>query len=159
MSLQSAYNKIGQLINAAIVKEINEQGHSMTGALEQSLEVLTDNNGVSGVGNTYGIYLNLGVKADQIKYPYARARIDGLTRFAMFRMGVDEKTGRSIAFAIATTHAREGMPTSGSYKYSNNGKRTDSIDDAIEKSEQGIIDLLFDEFVSIIDVSTKVTGR
>jgi len=159
MSLQTAYRKVGDAINAELVKQLDEQGHRMTGKLQETLEVITDDNGVSGVGELYGIFVNLGVKAEQIKYPYARARIEGLTRFAQFRMGVDEKTGRSIAFAIATTHAREGMPTSGSYKYSQNGKRTDSIDDAIEAATPQIEQIFWQEWVDLIDKSVKVTGR
>jgi hypothetical protein len=131
----------------------------MTGAFEASLEVLTEKSSVSGIGELYGIFLNLGVKAEQIKHPFARARIAGLTRFAQIRMGVDEKAATGIAYAIATTHAREGMPTQGSYKYSKNGKRTDMIDDAIEEAEPEIIGILFNEFVNVIDVHTKVTGR
>lgn len=159
MSIQTAYKAVGELINSKMVEQLAEQGHRMTGALDASIEVITDNNGVSGVGEKYGIFVNLGVKSEQIKHPYARARIDGLTRFAQIRMGVDEKAGRSIAFAIATAHARDGMPTQGSYRYSNNGKRTDSIDDAIELAEPEIIDILFNEFTSVIDVHTNVTGR
>lgn len=159
MSPSTAYRKIGEAVNANIVKQMEAQGHTMTGAFEQSLEVLTDEKGVSGVGNTYGIYLNLGVKASEIKYPYARARIDGLTKFAQFRMGVDEKTGRSIAFAIATKHAREGMPTQGSYRYSKNGKRTDMIDDAIEQADEEIQQIIFDEFITIINKAVNITGR
>ncbi len=159
MILQTAYRKVGEAINAELVKQLDEQGHRMTGKLQETLEVITDANGVSGVGELYGIFVNLGVKAEQIKYPYARARIEGLTRFAQFRMGVDEKTGRSIAFAIATKHAREGMPTSGSYKYSQNGKRTDSIDDAIEAATPQIEQIFWQEWVDLIDKSVKVTGR
>ena len=159
MSLQAAYRKVGEAINAELVNQLDEQGHRMTGKLQETLEVLTDDKGVSGVGELYGIFVNLGVKAEQIKYPYARARIEGLTRFAQFRMGVDEKTGRSIAFAIATKHAREGMPTADSYKYSKNGKRTDSIDDAIESAAPLIQEIFYKEFVDLIDKSVKVTGR
>jgi len=159
MSLQTAYKKVGELVNANLVKELEQQGHKMTGALEGSLEAIPDNAGVTGIGNLYGIFLNLGVKAEQIRHPYARARIEGLTKFAELRMGLSGKEAVGVAYAIATTHAREGMPTSGSFKYSKNGKRTDSIDDAIEASEAGIIEILFEEFTNVIDIHTKVTGR
>jgi hypothetical protein len=159
MSLQSAYKQIGETINKEIVKQMDMQGHRMTGAFEESLEVIHDFSSVSGIGNTYGIYLNIGVKAEQIKYPYARARIAGLTRFVEHRMGLSGKDATGVAYAIATVHAREGMPTRGSYQYSNNGKRTDMIDDAIEVVEPEIIEILFEAFKNVIDVSTKVTGR
>jgi len=159
MTMQTAFRKVGEVINAEIVKQVEQQGHHMTGAFEASLEVVTDNNSVSGLGEKYGIYLNLGVKASEIKHPFARARIQGLTRFAQIRMGVNEKEATSIAYAIATAHARDGMPTQGSYRYSKNGKRTDMVEDAIEVVEPDIIGILFEEFTNVIDVHTKVTGR
>lgn len=157
--IQDAFRKIGELVNKNLVDQHVLQGHRMTGAFEDSLEVITDSNSVSGIGNRYGIYLNVGVKPSEIKHPFARARIDGLTRFVEYRMGLSGKEAVSVAYAIATTHKREGMPTSGSYAYSDNGKRTDFIDDAIALSEEKIIDILFTEFVSVIDVHTKITGR
>lgn len=157
--IQDAFRKIGELVNKNLVDQHVLQGHRMTGAFEDSLEVITDSNSVSGIGNRYGIYLNVGVKPSEIKHPFARARIDGLTRFVEYRMGLSGKEAQSVAYAIATTHKREGMPTSGSYQYSNNGKRTDMVDDAIALSEPEIIDILFKEFVSVVDVHTKITGR
>ena len=157
MSWQTTMKKLGEEINSKMVDQFALQGHKMTGAFEESLEVLPDQTGVSGMGNTYGIYVNIGVKASEIKYPYARARINGLANFVRFRMGIDGKEGLSIAYAIATKHAQEGMPTEGSYKYSDNGKRTDFIDDAI--AEVDIEEILLQEFVSIIDTQKNVTGR
>jgi len=159
VSLENTYRKIGELVNQKCVDQFALQGHKMTGAFEESIELLTDDKGVSCIGNTYGIYVNVGVKPSEIKHPFARARIEGLTRFVEYRMGLSGKEAVSVAYAIATTHKREGMPTSGSYAYSDNGKRTDFIDDAIALSEEKIIDILFTEFVSVIDVHNKITGR
>ena len=159
MSIQDTYRKIGEAVNRNMVDQHVLQGHRMTGAFEESLEVVTDSNSVSGIGNRYGIYLNIGVKPSEIKHPFARARIDGLTRFVEYRMGLSGKEAVSVAYAIAATHKREGMPTRGSYDYSDNGKRTDMIDDAIALSEPEIIDILFKEFTSVIDINTQITGR
>ena len=159
VSLENTYRKIGELVNQKCVDQFALQGHKMTGAFEESLELLTDDKGVSCIGNTYGIYVNVGVKPSEIKHPFARARIEGLTSFVEYRMGLSGKEAVGVAFAIARTHKEEGMPTRGSYQYSDNGKRTDFVDDAIEQAEPEIIDLLFDEFVSGIDVHTKITGR
>lgn len=159
MTIIDTYRKIGEAVNKEIVKQMDEQGHRMTGSFEQSLEVMADVLSVSGIGNTYGIYLNIGVKANQIRYPYAPARIEGLTRFVEHRMGLSGNEAVGVAYAIATTHAREGMPTSGSYSYSNNGKRTDMIDDAIAVVEPEISEILFDAFKEVIEKNIKVTGR
>lgn len=150
---------IGKLVNEKIVDQVIQQGHSMTGAFEQSLEVVVDQYAVSGLGNTYGIYLNLGVKASEIKFPYARARIEGLTRFVEHRMGASGKEAVSIAYAIATKHAQDGMPTAGSYRFSKTGKRTHMIDIAIEEAEPEMIEIIGRYFTQTIDKQIKVTGR
>ena len=51
MSLQTAYRKVGEAINAELVKQLDEQGHRMTGKLQETLAVITDNKGVSGGGD------------------------------------------------------------------------------------------------------------
>lgn len=157
MSWNAAMKELGEEINRKMVDQFALQGHKLTGKFEESLEVLPDGTGVSGIGNTYGIYVNIGVKPEQIKYPYARARIDGLTNFVKLRMGVDGKAAVGIAYAIATKHKDEGMPTAKSYRYSSNGKRTDFIDDAIAQVD--VESILLKHFVDIIDTQKNVTGR
>ncbi len=161
MSIATAYCKIGESVNANIVKQMEAQGHTMTGSFEQSLEVLTDDKGVSGVGNTYGIYVNIGVKPEEIKYPYAKKRIDGLKAFVKYRMGLGDDEAEPIAYAIATKHAQDGMPTERSKRFSQakGSKRTDFIDDAIEQADEEIQQIIFDEFITIINKAVNITGR
>ncbi len=158
MSWQTAMKRLGEEINTKLVDQFVLQGHKMTGAFEGSLEVLPDDTGVTGMGNTYGIYVNIGVKADRMKFPFAKARIAGLTRFVEFRKGISGKPAEQIAKAIIGAWLRDGgMPTKASSKYSDNGKRTDFIDDAIEQVD--VAEILFQEFVSVIDTQKNVTGR
>ena len=131
------YTDIADEIIKLIADEFTKQGHTLTGAFESKMtyDVSETSGGVrirvyDNTEQTYGKILDAGVRADQIKFPYARKRIAGLTNWAKLRLGAGDKEAVSIAYAVATTHAREGMPTPGSVQYSSTGKRTDFVADA-----------------------------
>jgi len=71
----------------------------------------------------------------------------------------DEKKSLSVAFAIAHTQKKHGMPTPGSYKYSSSGKRTEFIEDAFKMGEdkinEAISDMAFNMLTVNIDVLIK----
>ncbi len=137
------YDKLAGEVMDLIRDEWDKQGHDLTGTFKESMryEVREEANSTvirffDGTKRGYGIYLNVGVKASEIKYPYARARIRGLTNYAELRMGLEGKEAVSVAYAIATKHAKEGMPLPSSVKYSQTGKRTEfvqALDDQIRK--------------------------
>jgi hypothetical protein len=64
-------------------------------------------------------------------------------------MGKSEKEAKSIAFAIASKHKKEGMPTKTSARFSKTGKRTGFIEQALDKNSQ--------KFVELIEVSVAAT--
>jgi hypothetical protein len=53
-----------------------------------------------------------------------------------------DKEAKSIAFAIASKHKKEGMPTIKSQKHSKTGRRTGFIEIALEKNSQKFIELI-----------------
>lgn len=146
---------IAEKIGNALVDEIRDQivlqGHNLTGKLKASVEdkqVLTDDGVIIRfLLNEYGIPLNTGVFPNRIPYgTYTGAKvskyIQGLIRFAKLRFRVTEKEAKSIAFAIANKHIKEGMPTRNSYRFSKTGKRTEYIEAAIENNFDLIIKYL-----------------
>jgi len=54
----------------------------------------------------------------------------------------DLKEAKSIAFAIAHTQKREGMPTVGALGHSGTGKRTEFVSDAIIKVQPKLGDYI-----------------
>lgn len=112
------YMELGRQINEKIGEKWKEQGHDLTGAFVKSLsepgsvKVSTEEGltVIEGYGRTYWKYINFGVLPADIKKPYAWPRIQGLTRYAELRMGLQGKEARSAAYAIATKHKRFGMP-------------------------------------------------
>ena len=133
-------NSIGEVVKKAIIYNFKLQDHVMTGDLIDTINYKIEQTDIGGridfYMNDYGIYQNYGVKASQIKKPFAKPRIEGLQRFAKIKLGIsDEKEALRVAFAIAKKHSIEGMPTNNSRSM---GKKTDALGDAIKDSEKEI---------------------
>jgi hypothetical protein len=118
--------------------ELVQQGHKATGKLVNSIEekvVEATLDKLVGViySEDYYIYVNDGVKASRVPFSGSRGSssnqtskyIEGLLRWAqVVKPGLNEKERKSFVFAVANTHRKEGIPTSGSFSYSKNGRRT-----------------------------------
>jgi hypothetical protein len=147
--LELLANQIAQILIDAIQKEFILQGHRLTGKLNASIEsivkITASGANILILMNDYGIIQNRGVGASRIPYnPNVRTGnktskyIQGLQNFARLRFGVTPKQALSIAFAIAKKHAKEGMPTKASSRFSKTGRRTGAIDEALAKSDKEI---------------------
>jgi hypothetical protein len=143
--------KVADLARDAITIQWQAQGHNLTGKAVRDLEtrIVQTAQGflVLGYVNDYMAYLNTGVTAARIPYsPGSGARtsryISGLQTYVKLRMGKSDKEALSIAFAIASKHKREGMPTRASARYSNTGKRTGFIDEALDSKEDEMGELI-----------------
>jgi hypothetical protein len=118
-----AATELGNRMIEHIKDEWTLAGHALSGAFEQSLAVEKDGDKIHITGNTYGIYMNFGVRAENIPYtPRKRGQgkggtskyITGLHNYVKARIGItDEKESLSIAFAIAYKHSQEGIQGSG----------------------------------------------
>jgi hypothetical protein len=149
--------KIGKRINELLVEEWALQGHKMPsskfeGEMETRIEKEGDTYILQGLSVYYARFINQGVSSSQIKSPYAPPRIKGLTKYVLSRMGIGGSQGVAIAYAIATKHKQEGMPTKDSYQYSDTGKRTEFIEDTFKKAEREI-DEVFEQELSNYVVS------
>lgn len=150
-------SELGQFLVDEIGKELAEQGHVLTGKLKQSIEYTTKRllNGDLELDVrmlAYWVYVERGVRASRIPFSNKRRRggaggkkskyIQGLVDFVKKRgMASLDSKALSIAFAIAKTHKKEGMPTRGSYSYSQNGRRKFFQRFSTNKNEARIIDL------------------
>ena len=87
-------------------------------------------------GNHYWRFINYGVSAGHIKKPYARPRIEGLIDWLKRKgIGSGDRMIRGIAFAIATVHAKVGMPQRGGRR---DFSRMNFVDKAIHKNQNKI---------------------
>jgi hypothetical protein len=132
------YYTIAQRIIDLIGEEWVKQGHELTGAFRKGMSFEIEGETINIYDNTdrgYGKILEQGVPSERIPFsPRSGARtskyIQGLARYAQARMGADDKTALSIAFAIAYNHKKEGMPTEASKRFSSTGRRVGFVEDS-----------------------------
>lgn len=139
--------RIMLVLKAGAQKELEDQGHVLTGKLRDSIQVQArevENEVIRGImtGEPYGLALNDGVPGENI--PYTRGSgaksskyIDGLIRFFKLR-GKSDIEAKRAAFATANVHKKEGMPSRGSFRYSKNGRRKGFIDHAVADNYEDI---------------------
>jgi hypothetical protein len=148
---QAAIQAIARTAKEAVVIEWRRQGHELTGKAAQSIEeqVTTAANAtrIDFYIQDYMANINQGVPSNRIPYtPGSGAKsskyIQGLTRYARLRFGADRKEAERIAFAIARTHLREGLPSLKSKRFSSTGRRTGFIEEGLDKNEDKISQLI-----------------
>lgn len=147
--------------------ELAAQGHRASGRGIESIEAeITEAsvNRLVGViwANDYLVPVDTGVSAARV--PFGGGGGGGTSRYiqglldwiAIIKPGLDTKEAKSFAFAIAHTHKREGIPSNGSYAFSQNGRRTGWIEAGIAANQEEfeedlrLFGLIADSFESAI---------
>jgi hypothetical protein len=156
--LQKLADDISILAITVVANEWRAQGHELSGSAVKQMEtVITEEINaivIEGYIPDYMAINNSGVTAARIPYTPNSGRppskyISGLIDYVKRRMGKSDKDAKSIAFAIASKHKKEGMPTKASARYSSTGKRTGFIEQALDKSSP--------KFIELIEVSVAAT--
>lgn len=135
-----ALKEIGLQYRIALGKQLLKQGQtkrsgSLIGSLRQK-EMLGFQPTIRIEGNHYWRFLNYGVSSGHIKKPYAYPRIEGLIEWLKRKgIGSGDKMIRGIAFAIATIHAKTGMPQRGGRR---DFRRMNFVDKAIHQNHTQI---------------------
>jgi hypothetical protein len=150
-SLQKLADEISVLAISVVANEWRLQGHELTGSAVKQMETMVrmeiNTLIIEGFVPDYMAINNQGVTAARIPYKPNSGRppskyISGLIDYVQRRMGKSEKEAKGIAFAIASKHKKEGMPTKTSAKYSKTGKRTGFIEQALDKNSAKFIELI-----------------
>ena len=148
-SLQKLADDISTLAISVVATEWRAQGHELTGSAVKQMETIVkvevNSIVIEGLVPDYMAINNQGVPANKIPYYPNSGRkeseyIKGLMKYAKQRFGASDKEAKSIAFAIASKHKKEGMPTIKSQKHSKTGRRTGFIEIALEKNSQKFIE-------------------
>lgn len=152
-------------------QELAKQGHKATGKGINSIKVeikeasLRKLVGVI-VANDYLLPVDSGVSASRVPFGGGSGGsskyIQGLISWVnVIKPGLPENERISLVFAIANTHKREGIPSKGSYSFTQNGRRKNWIKYGIEDNAQQfeeefrLFDLLVDSFDEAIAFATK----
>ncbi len=124
--MKEAIELLAEFLIREFQKELEEQDHVATGNLRDNIdyEIKEKGDGFEIVFNSeeYGKYVDTGTKAGRY------VPIDNLIQWIETKgIASGEKEIKNAAYAIQRKIYNEGTPTSGSYKYSKNGRRTDWI--------------------------------
>jgi len=160
--------KLQQTLSEILMDEWESQGHSMTGKVVKEIEYQIKQDATSltllGLAPFYGNIIAAGVKPARIPYSGRSGRggvskyIQGLQNYVKARMNIsDDRKSLGIAFAIANTHKKEGMPTNRSYSFSTTGKRKDWIEEAFRKNEDRITEAVREWATELISVHLDAT--
>lgn len=150
-SLQKLADDISTLAISVVATEWRAQGNELSGSAVKQMETMIrfeiNTLVIEGLVPDYMAINNQGVPANKIPYyPNSGNKtskyISGLIDYVKRRMGKSDKEAKGIAFAIASKHKREGMPTKGSVRFSKTGKRTGFIEQALDKNSQKFIELI-----------------
>ena len=149
--LQKLADDISLLAITVVANEWRAQGHELSGSAVRQMETVIREEiatiVIEGYVPDYMAINNSGVTAARIPYTPNSGRppskyISGLIDYVQRRMGKSEKEAKSIAFAIASKHKKEGMPTKTSARFSKTGKRTGFIEQALDKNSAKFIELI-----------------
>jgi hypothetical protein len=150
-SLQKLADDISLLAITVVANEWRAQGHELSGSAVKQMETLVrmeiNTLVIDGLVPDYMAINNQGVPSNKIPYYPGSGRktskyISGLIDYVKRRMGKSDKEAKGIAFAIASKHKKEGMPTKGSVRFSTTGKRTGFIEQALDKNSPKFIELI-----------------
>ena len=146
------------LIKDALVAKLAEQDHNATGALSDSVEMrvteLPDRWVIEALANTYGVYVNngrqQGATAPPVEVIYEWMRQRGIANDIQ-----RESQRRGIAFVIARSISRNGIPPAGGYsRYYPKGntiKRTGWADDVVAENEEKIYEMIEEVIGKVAD--------
>lgn len=151
-----------KFIKTKLLEEWTAQGHFIDGKIVREMDLVIEET-LNAVGFLffflpYGTYIESGVPASSIPFSGIggggrSAYIQGLIGYAMKKLQIQSaQEAKSVAFAIAHTHKKEGMPGRASARFSSTGKRTEWINETFKKSRTGVRRFVLKYVENIISV-------
>lgn len=149
MITNSDIEVLGQLIINELGKELIKQQHRATGDLISSLDYRLKNRSIGFtleiLMNDYGLFVNTGRKPGKKKVPI-QALLEWIKQKGI---ETNNKKALGVAFAIQKTIQKEGSPTRNSRA---KGKRTEFIDDTLERLDNVITSMVGDLYEKQIGI-------
>lgn len=135
--LEAKLLELGNQFVRELKREFEEQGHSATGTALNSFRAdLTseaDTYKINIWGVDYAKYVNDGRRAGSLP------PVDAIEEWVKIRGIAQGDEARGVAWAIAKAIEKEGSPTQGSYKFSNNGRRKGFIDQIAKEQLEALL--------------------
>jgi len=149
--IEDAVRIVMNIIEQDLSERLRQQGHNNTGALISSMDYRIKETAHTLVAsfelNNYWYWVNYGVSATRIPYrPGSGAKqskyITALISYFESK-GLGRVTAKRAAFATATMHKRDGMPTRASSRFSKDGNRTGFLTGYLDQSGDTVHSILY----------------
>lgn len=144
-------------------REILQQGHKATGSLANSFEYEFSVSATGAkaviIANDYGRAVDTGVASSNVPFSgtgqggtsqYIQALIDWAN---VIKPSLSNREATSFAFAVAYTHKKEGIPSRGSYAFSENGRRKHWVEFGLESRQQD-----FEQELGLLELMEQQTA-
>lgn len=139
-----------KILRKELQKELREQGHHNTGALEQSftsnVAIEGDKVILSGYALNYGGILNDGTRPEK-----ASMKQFHFVKEFFLSKGYNEKKAGAYAAMTINKWMKEGMSTKASRRFSKNGRRSRFIDQVAEDVDKRLDESVFHEIDKIVN--------
>ena len=135
MNTRPLLEKARTTLNNALAKELKDQGHFLTGALEASIN---NSSRVIEGGNKselIGWALDYAQDLETGKKRFGKNHLQELFKYFILR-GLPQNEAMSAAVRTYKKHNEEGMPTEASKRFSKTGERKHFIDRTWKENEQ-----------------------
>ena len=147
--------QLQEVLKDALMNEWSLQGHAMTSKVVNDIDFVVKQEAqmlsLSGYMYPYGNIQASGATWKKFPNWYA------IQQWVKLRMQIqDEQKSKSIAFAIAQTFKKSGMPTAGSLQFSSTGKRTDWVEEAFRRDESKITDTVRQMMYGMLTINMDV---
>lgn len=155
MTIDQIYEGAENLINQLIRKESVDQGHYLTGAMDESLSTEIIKKGkidkMEGFAVYYTQFVNDGVPAESASYKQAPFLIKYFEQRGFPYYSTTGPSAVSLAFATINKWKKEGMSTQASKRFSKTGARQHMVEAAFTGGQQKIDEYMNNSFDFSID--------
>jgi len=139
-------DKLGNEIDSLIRQELSEQGHVATSKLLNSIRHEATDKRINGYAENYSIFVNNKSRP----HFFNKKGVESLRNWLQVK-GISEEA----LWPIIKKIQQEGTPTSGSYKFSQNGRRTDFVSHIINNKKDIFTNSIKNELSAIFGSEIK----
>lgn len=127
-----------KFLNSLLIAELRDQGHYLTGALENSINTSMSIESQKNQTIVHGFALDYAIKLNNPQHEIRNLpTVQELIKYFLLR-GLSPMNANAAAFLTRKKHLKEGMPTKASSRFSKTGIRIQFMDRVWKSNEQKI---------------------
>lgn len=135
--MKQTLQKVEDLLSNALVKQLADQGHRLTGSLENS--ILNSSRVIDGKNRSelFGFALDYAQDLENGTKKFGKDHVRDLYKYFILR-GLNNIQAMEAAVLTNKRHRAEGMPTLASARFSRTGERKKFIQNTWRENEQKV---------------------